>query len=618
MSLRDRATEAAEHPALLAGLTALATAAPLVVRPDLHASTGLGALIAVAAGAFARGRFSAFIAPAAALGIAAASLPQGTAQAALAAMLGGSAGALGLVLRQPKLLPTPNGDWKSELLRRFGRPSDEAPDRAEQLVRAAARVVADSVERTVEVARAALRAHRVTVLWLDSRASATRVVAASPPDSRVAERIERHPFLAALRRVQTPVVRDASQADENAHWRLDGPEPHLVGTCLFVDGVARGYLVAERDSSATPFSEREAEMLHALGLQVLDILEREELILDAARARSDIGLHFEAADQFNRTVTVDDVCRTARVMLERIVKLDLFVVTRTREGESTQQVVYAEGPHDEKLRGAELNEPETLLGIAARQLEVQPFTGVLRNREVRLLGRDFNFDEIRSVRVFPLAVGGICIGTFVLGTRREGALDTAATERLRVLIQLATAALANALAYAWAIHTATTDSMTGLTNHRTFKERAAEALARAERSGRPLSVILTDIDHFKRVNDTYGHSIGDQVIIAVAEILRSSLRRVDLGARYGGEEFAILLEEADTGAAVALAERIREAAAARTFQGGERSFGVTLSLGVATYPADAKSVADLVDAADKALYAAKHAGRNQTVRADSM
>ena len=126
--------------------------------------------------------------------------------------------------------------------------------------------------------------------------------------------------------------------------------------------------------------------------------------------------------------------------------------------------------------------------------------------------------------------------------------------------------------------------------------------------------MLCDIDHFKNVNDTYGHPVGDVVLKRVARVLKASARGTDIVARYGGEEFAILMEEADGQAAVVTAERIRDSIQKEVFHSEIGTFSCTMSLGVATFPEDATMKGRLTVCADEALYGAKHGGRNQVIR----
>ena len=157
-----------------------------------------------------------------------------------------------------------------------------------------------------------------------------------------------------------------------------------------------------------------------------------------------------------------------------------------------------------------------------------------------------------------------------------------------------------------------TDGLTKLYNHRHFQDELARAFEESARYERPLSLAIVDLDFFKKVNDTYGHAIGDEVLKTISKIFQQSIRTTDLAARYGGEEFALMLPETHIGDAVNFAEKIRgiiESAPIET-QGG--TFSVTVSIGVATVPHPRiHSPKELIVAADKALYRAKKNGRNQ-------
>jgi diguanylate cyclase (GGDEF)-like protein len=156
---------------------------------------------------------------------------------------------------------------------------------------------------------------------------------------------------------------------------------------------------------------------------------------------------------------------------------------------------------------------------------------------------------------------------------------------------------------------AMTDALTGVYNRRTLFELGEKELDRARRAGSPLSVVILDLDNFKRINDTHGHQAGDAVLQRFVEVVRGCLRSADILTRYGGEEFCILLPDAPSGAAQAVAERIREAVESSPFTVGK----VTSSAGVASLTADAPSLSALVGRADEALYAAKREGRNRVV-----
>jgi diguanylate cyclase (GGDEF)-like protein len=153
---------------------------------------------------------------------------------------------------------------------------------------------------------------------------------------------------------------------------------------------------------------------------------------------------------------------------------------------------------------------------------------------------------------------------------------------------------------------ATTDELTGLLNFRAFRERIQEELDRSKRLGKPLTLILADIDWFKKFNDTHGHMAGNEALKEIATRIRKGCRRYDLVARFGGEEFAVVLPETDMERAVKLAERIRKSVSSN-------GFTLTLSCGVASFPKEGKDLEALIAEADKRLYRAKAEGRNRVV-----
>ncbi len=167
-------------------------------------------------------------------------------------------------------------------------------------------------------------------------------------------------------------------------------------------------------------------------------------------------------------------------------------------------------------------------------------------------------------------------------------------------------------------HEGITDALTGLYNRRYLDRRLEEEFARAQRHALPLAILLLDIDHFKRINDTYGHPVGDQVLSALGRLTLKTLRTSDIAARYGGEEFLVIAFSTSADAAAALAERWRQwveshALALAGATSPEQAIRVTASVGVAALGPEVDSVRKLVERADQALYRAKQAGRNRVV-----
>lgn len=169
----------------------------------------------------------------------------------------------------------------------------------------------------------------------------------------------------------------------------------------------------------------------------------------------------------------------------------------------------------------------------------------------------------------------------------------------------------NARLYARVQRQATTDGLTSLYNHRTGQEKLAEQLRLAERYQRNLAVVMIDVDHFKSINDNYGHPAGDSVLKAVAKLVKSDCRDVDLPVRYGGEEFLLVLPEVNQEGAAVVAERIRKSLSQEIIRHEDIQISVTASFGIAAFPEDAHNQQQLLDLADKALYLSKRLGRNQ-------
>jgi two-component system cell cycle response regulator len=219
----------------------------------------------------------------------------------------------------------------------------------------------------------------------------------------------------------------------------------------------------------------------------------------------------------------------------------------------------------------------------------------------------------RQLVVIPLWAEGHSIG--VLVAEHSMRAGSRIEHRVVTMVERFCSHGALGLRNAWLLEQvramAATDGLTGIANRATFDTTLEREIARAARAQEDLTLVLVDIDHFKRLNDTYGHQTGDDVLKRVAATLKESARLYDTPARYGGEEFGVILPRTSGEAALDVADRLREAIAA---DGDDP--GVTISAGVATFPLDASDPGALIGAADRALYASKRAGRNRVSRSD--
>jgi diguanylate cyclase (GGDEF)-like protein len=217
----------------------------------------------------------------------------------------------------------------------------------------------------------------------------------------------------------------------------------------------------------------------------------------------------------------------------------------------------------------------------------------------------------------PLRRGNRAIGVLALyGRQGEGPFEDEELHLLGSLVHQAETAIENTFLYEEATRLSITDGLTGLWNRRLFDLRMSEELQRAVRFQEPFGLLLVDIDHFKAVNDRFGHQSGDAVLIELARRLTDATREVDVVTRFGGEEFALILPKTPGQGAMRLGAKVHDVVGSEPFTVGNEFIAVTVSVGVASYPEHGLSASDLLVAADGALYRAKEGGRDRVEEAD--
>ena len=233
----------------------------------------------------------------------------------------------------------------------------------------------------------------------------------------------------------------------------------------------------------------------------------------------------------------------------------------------------------------------------------------LVNNDVQPGSSDALFHETRSRMCIPLISFGQKLGVLALSNANPGAFQDGDQKSLESVADMCATAIQNARHVERVRQLAYIDGLTGIFNRRFFELRVGEEIERAKRFNAGMAIIMIDIDHFKRLNDEFGHLLGDEVLRQVSSIFSQHLRKIDVVCRYGGEEFVIVLSQTGAEIAMKVAQKLRNLVAEWQFPGVPRP--VYISAGVAIFPENGTERDQLVKAADNALYVAKHTGRNR-------
>ena len=373
------------------------------------------------------------------------------------------------------------------------------------------------------------------------------------------------------------------------------------------DGMTTVGVLAVDSSRFQAFSETEKNTVEMFASHLVRILERERIYLMVKRDIFRLEILKEGSSNLVSSLDVAVIVKKLCEGAEKIASERVFFFL---SGEDGFKLIYRTGV----IAGG---------GMTAFDLKGTFIDMVVKNKQPIYMSDmtgyrnpvlPFKTDNVRSILVIPMLYKDKLLGLFVILSERKDSIDTFQIDMLKVMCNQASTSIANAQLHAEIEKMARTDGLTGLFNHRLFQEKLAEELMRLNRFSEPLSVLLTDIDYFKKVNDTYGHPVGDLVLKGVSRIIRETIRDIDIPARYGGEEFAVILPGTGGEGAKQIAERLRKTIMETSFAADGKTFKVTISVGLSTSPSDAIAKEELIEKADQALYHAKHHGRNRSVR----
>ena len=501
--------------------------------------------------------------------------------------------------------------------------SEDPVERGRRWTEGAVIEIEAAVGGALEVAAAALRCHTCALFWLSDDDERLLLLDCRSPS----EAVSRDPIPAgevalggAVRRREPVRLHGEIRA---VSYYADGTRPGALLAVPLVErrgGHVRGVVVVDRLDPA-PFTEADEGLLVTLAAEILRAVDAERLMKDVRQTRAETERFYRSIGRLNRTRKRAEVYDELLGVAKETAAVDFAAVALRDEDDPRRirVVRVSAGEEDRaaaKLEGHVFTVAEGLVGSAIRLDAVLPVAEVNPAR-VPIFG-EVVLRGLASLKIFPLKVAERSIGALVIGAQRTDAYGREAVQQLEVIAMHAAQSIDRARLFDQTERLATTDGLTGLTNHRAFQERLDDHLAQALRYGKRVSLLLGDIDHFKSVNDTYGHPAGDAVLRGVARTLAKEARNTDVVARYGGEEFAIVMPETDAAGAMVIAERIREKVGQLVFDTEQGPLRVTLSLGVATYPEDGQQKAALVERADGCLYHAKRHGRNRSVSTASL
>jgi diguanylate cyclase (GGDEF)-like protein len=502
-----------------------------------------------------------------------------------------------------------------------GSGGEPGGERDRRMAEASVLEIESAVRGALEVAEAALKSHTAAVFLLTADDGELVLRDCRSRSERVSPRLPaREGALGGVVARAAP-LRLAGEV-RSASYYQDGTRPRALVAAPLLDrrgGHVRGVLLADRVEDV-PFTEEDEALLGKLAAELVRAVAAERLMADLQRARDEKERFYAAIERLNRTAKPREVFDATLQVAASIAPVDFGAVTLVEDGEGRARhrvarvVIEGSDRRAPALEGLAFPDNGGLVAAAVKLGSTLPGKE-LRIADALVFDVGTRLKGLESLRIFPLKAGEQVLGTLVLGARRPQAYDREAVRQLEVIAIQAADALLRARLFAETEKLATTDGLTGLANHRTFQARLDEHLLASQRYGKRLALILCDVDHFKSVNDTYGHPVGDQVLRGVARALQKEARATDVVARYGGEEFAVIMPETDAAGGRVIAERIREKVGALALATELGQLRVTISLGLATFPDDGRRKAELVELADACLYHAKRSGRNRTVTA---
>ncbi len=475
----------------------------------------------------------------------------------------------------------------------------------------------DTIEGGLRLLHRALDAHVCALLWFDAEGETLHLrEAVGGRHVQLRETLDPAKGVAGsvCRAGDTLTLNDLRADFPGLVYYEQTPEiAHVSVMPIEESGHIRGMLCVDR-TAGEPFSEEDLALVDEIRRSLVRVMRQTREYSDVEAENLELERFFRASRRLNSVLTPSEAMQAALHGASDVLAYDFAAITTWNEEDAIHRIAALDGADTLSIRldvGDAFEPNAGLVASAVKNKHYLPADSRIEDVEPVIFGGRERIDALQALLVLPLVAQDRALGTLVVGRTVPDPISPRRREMLEVIANQVAVSLQNARLYARMEELATTDELTGLPNRRTFEDRLEKAVARHRRGERRLGLIMLDVDHFKAVNDTYGHAVGDRVLERVADVLQESVREIDVPARFGGEEFAVVLEEANREQASMVAERIRSDIEALDFEAAEGRFSCTVSLGVSLWPEDASQLDELVECADEALYASKEGGRNQ-------
>jgi diguanylate cyclase (GGDEF)-like protein len=382
------------------------------------------------------------------------------------------------------------------------------------------------------------------------------------------------------------------------------------GTTTAEESELVGVLVLDHEK-VNCFNEKELALIEQFGSMLADTVQNARIMHFSRTKTRNLHALYEVSKSFSTLLDVDRVMETALNTAADICNCDSSYLAIAEGNDKKFHVRAWRGP-SRGMEKPEYLEDELAAWVWENKKPIR-YTRGQKDKSLNSFSRkEGMLGSTQSFLMLPLLVGQDILGVIRLNSTKPDTYQEYDQDVLSTLANQTAMVLENALMVRQIHDMAIRDGLTGLYNHRYFQEKLAEEIIKAERYNKDLSLALLDVDHFKKFNDSYGHQEGDKVLRSVSEVIQATVRdKIDTVARYGGEEFAVIVPESDGNVGKDLVERIRKNVEGYLFENNGKSlYRVTVSIGIASYPFDARDQKVLIQLADQALYEAKNSGRN--------